>query len=227
MEAPLHNQALRQRRSSRVVEKRRHTVRWYGAVMARPRQFDEQVLLDTATDLFWSRGFDGTSVEDVSAATGVGNGSIYSAYGSKMGLFLVVFERYCEQRAAFVEDVVGSAEGSARDAVRAFFEAIIADCAAQPGRRGCLMINSMSLLGPRVPEVAALSVRSTDRMELSLAVRLGELLDRPPAELSATSAHLVLVSQGLIQLSRRGVSRERLREIASVSASLVPDDVAA
>jgi AcrR family transcriptional regulator len=190
--------------------------------MARPRKFDEQQLLDTATDLFWSKGFDATSIDDVSAATGVGNGSIYAAFGSKLGLFLVAFERYCDQRASFVEDVVGASQGTARDAAHAFFDAIIADCASQPDRRGCLMINSVALLTPRVPEVGALSLRSTDRMERSLAARLSEVLDQPAEELSALSAHLVLVSQGLIQLSRQGASRERLHELAAVSVDALP-----
>ncbi|MET0448888.1 MAG: TetR/AcrR family transcriptional regulator [Aeromicrobium sp.] len=195
--------------------------------MARPRQFDEQQLLDAATDLFWSKGFDATSIDDVSAATGVGNGSIYAAYGSKMGLFLLAFERYCDQRAAFVEEVMGSSHGSARDAAHDFFDAIIADCAGQPGRRGCLMVSSVALLTPRVPEVATLSRRATDRMEHSLAARLSAVLDRPAEELSALSAHLVLVSQGLIQLSRQGASRERLQEIAAISVEALPAFVTA
>ncbi|MET0929202.1 MAG: TetR/AcrR family transcriptional regulator [Aeromicrobium sp.] len=195
--------------------------------MARPRQFDEQQLLDVATDLFWSKGFDATSIDDVSLAAGVGNGSIYAAYGSKMGLFLLAFERYCDQRAAFVEDVMRSAKGSARDAAHDFFDAIIDDCAAQPGRRGCLMISSVALLTPRVPEVATLSRRATDRMERSLAARLSIVLDRPAEELSVLSAHLVLVSQGLIQLSRQGASRERLQEIAAISVEALPAFVTA
>src|SRR4051794_36157844 len=110
--------------------------------MARPRRFDESALLDVATELFWSKGFDGTSIEDISAVTGVANGSVYAAYGSKLNLFLVLFKRYCERR---VEFILGSMDrpGSAASVVSAYFEAVIADCTAQPGRRGCLMLNSV------------------------------------------------------------------------------------
>ncbi|MBD2891664.1 TetR/AcrR family transcriptional regulator [Actinomadura nitritigenes] len=197
--------------------------------MARPRRFDEPALLDAATDLFWSNGFDRTSVDDVSAATGVGNGSIYAAYGSKKGLFLRLFERYCEQRAEFVCEAV-KAPGSVASAVSAYFEAVIADCAAQPGRRGCLMINSMAQLGTRVPEVVAITRRTTERMESGVAARIRAAASRPgPAdeEIEVLAAHIVLVSQGLIQLSRQGVSAERLRAIAETSRAGLPSYCAA
>ncbi|MEU4311866.1 TetR/AcrR family transcriptional regulator [Nocardia sp. NPDC024068] len=192
--------------------------------MGRPRQFDEPRLLEVATELFWSRGFDDTSVGDVSAATGVGNGSIYAAYGSKRGLFLAAFERYCDQRARFVREVITGAPGSARDAVRALLRAIIDDCAGQPDRRGCLMLNSIAQLGLRMPEVVAIGHRTTAAMEAGVAEGLA---NRPGAEtdaatLSARSAGVVVMAQGLIQLSRLGTPADRLREIADTSGEALP-----
>ncbi|WP_280434101.1 TetR/AcrR family transcriptional regulator [Nocardia carnea] len=187
--------------------------------MGRPRQFDEPRLLDAATELFWSRGFDDTSVGDVSAATGVGNGSIYAAYGSKRGLFLAAFEGYCDRRARFVRDVVVAAPGSARDAIRALLRAVIDDCAAQPDRRGCLMLNSIAQLGQRIPEVLVIGRRTTAAMEQGVADGLATRRDAgiDPASLSAHSAGVVVMAQGLIQLSRLGTPTERLREIADLS----------
>ncbi|MGW0634890.1 TetR/AcrR family transcriptional regulator [Nocardia salmonicida] len=195
--------------------------------MGRPRQFDEAGLLAAAVELFWSKGFDSASVEDLSRATGVGNGSIYAAYGNKRGLFLAAFERYCERRAQFVREVVLSAPGSARAAVRALFQAVIDDCAAHPDRRGCLMINSIAELGTRIPEVATISTHTTSAMEQGVAERLGLAARRAgddidDCELSALSANIVLVSQGLIQLSRLGVPSRRLQEIAGVSSAALP-----
>ncbi|WP_431955824.1 TetR/AcrR family transcriptional regulator [Nocardia lijiangensis] len=191
--------------------------------MGRPRQFDESRLLGAATELFWSQGFDETSVGDVSAATGVGNGSIYAAYGSKRGLFLAAFERYCEQRARFVHEAVMSASGSARSAVGALLRAVVDDCATWPDRRGCLMLNSIAQLGTRIPEVAAIGNRTTEAMERSVAERLRRSTDPiDEATLSAHSATIVVVAQGLIQLSRLGVPRKRLDEIADVSSRALP-----
>ncbi|MGV9677529.1 TetR/AcrR family transcriptional regulator [Nocardia sp. NPDC003482] len=192
--------------------------------MGRPRQFDESELLDAATELFWAKGFDNTSVEDVSKLTGVGNGSIYAAYGSKRGLFLAAFERYCDGRARFVREVISGAPGSARAAVRALLRAIVADCASHPDRRGCLMLNSIAHLGARVPEVIALGARTTESMENDVAQRLRAAADGAieEAELSALSAHIVLVAQGLIQSRRIGVPVERLERIADISSAALP-----
>ncbi|MEV2219850.1 TetR/AcrR family transcriptional regulator [Nocardia vinacea] len=192
--------------------------------MGRPRQFDESNLLDAATELFWSKGFDETSVEDVSRATGVGNGSIYAAYGNKRGLFLTAFERYCERRARFVREVVTSAPGTPRAAVRALFRAVIDDCAAHPDRRGCLMINSIAQLGTRIPEVATIGTRTTTAMEEGVADRLRVAApdNADLATLSALSAHIIVISQGLIQLSRLGIPTSRLQEIADISSAALP-----
>ncbi|MEV6868020.1 TetR/AcrR family transcriptional regulator [Streptosporangium subroseum] len=195
--------------------------------MGRPRRFDESALLDAALELFWSKGFDRTSVEDVSAAAGVGNGSIYAAYGSKMRLFLTVFDRYCERRTEFVREVILLAPGSVRSAVHTLFKAIIADCASHPDRRGCLMINSIAQFGDRVPEVVALSTRATEQMEAGIADRLRtatgpDIADVDEDRISALSANILLVSQGMIQLSRLGTPVERLHEIAEVFCDALP-----
>ncbi|MGW4245581.1 TetR/AcrR family transcriptional regulator [Nocardia sp. NPDC004722] len=194
--------------------------------MGRPRQFDESGLLDAAIELFWSRGFDTTSVEDVSRATGVGNGSIYAAYGNKRGLFLAAFERYCAARARFVCETVESTPGSARAAMRALCRAVIEDCAAHPDRRGCLMINSIGHLTGRVPEVATIAARTTATMEDGVAQRLRAAMGAAgpvdEAELSALSAGVVVTTQGLIQLSRLGIDAERLGRIAEASIAMLP-----
>ncbi|WP_084528939.1 TetR/AcrR family transcriptional regulator [Nocardia crassostreae] len=195
--------------------------------MARPRRFDESGLLDVATEMFWSKGFDNTSVEDVSQASGVGNGSIYAAYGNKRGLFLAAFERYCDRRARFVRDTALAAPGSARSAVRTLFQAVIDDCAAQPGRRGCLMINSIAELSARIPEVAILANRCTGAMEYGVAERLRPAArdaDVDESTLAALSANIVVVAQGLIQLSRLDIPAQRLRDIAEVSCAALPAD---
>ncbi|WP_051178431.1 TetR/AcrR family transcriptional regulator [Nocardia concava] len=194
--------------------------------MGRPRQFDEQTLLDAAIELFWAQGFDTTSVEDVSRATGIGNGSLYGAYGNKRGLFLAAFERYCDQRARFVCEVVESAPGSARAAVRALCRAVIDDCAAHPDRRGCLMINSIAQLATRIPEVATIGARTTAAMENGVAERLRKpMATAGPIDetlLSTLSANIIMTTQGLIQLSRMGVAPSRLSEIADISGEILP-----
>ena len=190
--------------------------------MARTRRFDEQSLLDCAQEIFWVRGYDRTSIEEVSAASGVGNGSIYAAYGSKLGLFLAVFGRYCDGRVALVESVIRSHEGSFEEAVANYLDEIVADCTSHADRRGCLMVNSLTELATRFPDVLAIGTRAVSRMDeivgarVASAVAAGEL-ELAPDEIEPLGAQIVLVSQGLIQLSRTGATPERLRSIAAAA----------
>ncbi|GAA2249680.1 TetR/AcrR family transcriptional regulator [Herbiconiux moechotypicola] len=193
--------------------------------MGRRRSFDETALLDRAQEQFWTNGYGDTRLEDIAAASGVGNGSIYAAYGSKLGLFLAVFGRYCDHRIELVEHAAHEAEGSFEEAVAHFLDVIVADCTSYDDLRGCLMLNSLTELGAKHPEVVAIGARANDRMEHSIGTRVqsavadGEL-DLEPAEVQVLSAHILLVSQGLVNLSRLGVPAERLRALAHTSSRM-------
>lgn len=185
--------------------------------MARRREFDEHTLLDAATDVFWSRGYAATSVSDIAAASGVGTSSIYAAYGSKWGLFLTAFERYCADRVALVRAAVAAGDGSRRDVAERMLAAIVDDCAGQPDRRGCLMLNSIGELASEHPEVARISAETTGAMERAVRERLS---GDPTAD--SLAAHIVALSQGLIQMSRLGVSERRLRGTARAATEAIP-----
>ena len=62
--------------------------------MARPRSFDPDEALDLARDVFWQKGFQGASLDDITAATGLNKPSLYAAFGDKNALFLKVLDRY-------------------------------------------------------------------------------------------------------------------------------------
>ncbi|WP_066043003.1 TetR/AcrR family transcriptional regulator [Herbiconiux solani] len=193
--------------------------------MARTREFDETALQASALDAFWSHGFGGTSIGDISAVTGVGNGSIYGAYGSKFELFYQVLEAYCRSRVETVRDAM-SVEGLPAVATRHFLDVIIDDCASQPGRRGCLMLNSLSEFGDREPRVRELIALTNAAMELAVAERLRQSeqdgdLDTSGVSVEVLAAEIVMISQGIIQLSRLGAPVERMAAIAdSYSAGL-------
>ncbi|PPF77635.1 TetR/AcrR family transcriptional regulator [Subtercola sp. Z020] len=194
--------------------------------MARTRSFDETALLDCAQEVFWAKGYDRASIEEISACSGVGNGSIYAAYTSKLGLFLATFTRYCAGRVELVESVVGSHTGTFEQAVAHYLDEIVADCTSRADLRGCLMLNSLAELGSRFPEVVAVGSRTIGEMERILSDRVadgvatGEVTLTSDDETEALGAHIVLVSQGLISLSRLGVPAARLRAIAATSSRL-------
>ncbi|WP_207838309.1 TetR/AcrR family transcriptional regulator [Williamsia soli] len=193
--------------------------------MPRPRSFDEQTLLDCAQEVFWTRGYDRTSIEDVARASGVGNGSIYAAYGNKLGLFIAVFDRYCKGRVELVDHVIAGHTGTFESAVANFLDEIVGDCTSHSDLRGCLMLNSLAELGARFPEVMRIGRQSTSEMERIVRRRIAEAVDADElsltvGEVEALGAHIVLVSQGLIQLSRLDTPVAQLRSIAATSARM-------
>ena len=193
--------------------------------MARTRRFDEQLLLDCAQEAFWVNGYDRTSIEDVSVASGVGNGSIYAAYGSKLTLFLAVFSRYCAARVELVDGVVSAHSGDFESTVANYLDEIVADCTSHDDRRGCLMLNSLAELGSRFPEVVTVGVRTIGEMETVIGARVAEKvatgeISLDPDQIAPLSTHIVLVSQGLISMSRMGVPATKLRAIATTSSRM-------
>ena len=66
----------------------------------RPRSFDERDALEKATQVFWSKGYDGVTVDDLVAGMGVGRPSLYAVFGDKRTLFLRVLKAYAEAKGA-------------------------------------------------------------------------------------------------------------------------------
>ncbi len=115
--------------------------------MARPREFEEEKVLDAAVDCFWRRGLEATSMRDLSEATGLNQPSLYNAFGDKRALFATSLERYAtrsmRERIARLERT-----HSPKDAIRAFFRELVSRTLSDPDRRGCLIVNSALEVAP-------------------------------------------------------------------------------
>lgn len=115
--------------------------------MPRPREFEEEAVLNAAVECFWRRGLEATSVRDLSEATGLSQPSLYNAFGDKKQLFAKSLEHYATQsmraRIARLEATLAPV-----DAIRAFFHELITRSLADPDRRGCLIVNSALEVAP-------------------------------------------------------------------------------
>ena len=109
--------------------------------MARPRSFDPDEALDLARDVFWQKGFQGTSLDDITAATGLAKPSLYAAFGDKNALFLKVLDRYHASIVANAERVLNQGP-SARDAIERWLTGFVPYCSGTKGIRGCLSVNT-------------------------------------------------------------------------------------
>lgn len=181
--------------------------------MARPRSFDEDAVCDLACEVFRDRGYAATSVEDLTAATGLNRSSLYGTFGDKNSLFLRAFDRYLERTMTAVrEDLVGEDAG-AWERVRAHVMGQVAGSTASD--RGCLLAKTTAELAytDRVVADRAKNAYLTYEGHLTEAVaaarRAGEL---PASTDPKIAAALLLTSlRGIEALGRARVDGELLR----------------
>ncbi|MBW4717989.1 TetR/AcrR family transcriptional regulator [Saccharothrix obliqua] len=122
--------------------------------MGRPRKFDEEVAVEAALEVFWAKGFEATSTEDLCARTGLGRGSLYNTFRSKANLYQQALRRYAELGHAAQAEILHG-PGSAKERLRALLTAVIDHDLNDPEHRGCLAVNAASDAAGRTDEVAA------------------------------------------------------------------------
>ena len=114
----------------------------------RPRAFDPDQALDVAMDVFWQKGYDATSIGDLTEALGINRPSLYATFGDKARLFDKVLDRYVNKIATAPVEAFEQEE-KIDAAVTAFFATAL-DCAYGPGERprGCLIVSVAGTLAP-------------------------------------------------------------------------------
>src|ERR1700756_2239282 len=105
--------------------------------LGRPRSFDELEALEKATQVFWSKGYDGVTIDDLVAAMGVGRPSLYSVFGDKRTLFLRVLKDYAEKKGALAAKALLSPQ-TLRDALARFLKHVVETATKKGCARGCL-----------------------------------------------------------------------------------------
>jgi TetR/AcrR family transcriptional repressor of nem operon len=148
--------------------------------MARVREFDTDEAVRRAMELFWERGYEATSLQDLTGALEIGRGSLYAAFGSKDGLFQAALARYRQDQAQPLLDALASAP-DIRTALRQLLGGVVAKAVADERRRGCLVVNSATERIPHDAGTAAAvrgvlaSIREAIEDALRRAQQRGEL----------------------------------------------------
>jgi TetR/AcrR family transcriptional regulator, transcriptional repressor for nem operon len=111
--------------------------------MARPRTFDPNDVLLAARQIFWRKGYQSTSLDDITAETGLTKPSLYAAFGDKASLFLKVLDHYHDQLVTRSARVLSEGP-NARAAVEAWLTSFLPRCSGEKGRNGCLSVNTLT-----------------------------------------------------------------------------------
>lgn len=136
----------------------------------RPRSFDKDRVTDAALGLFWEHGYEATSVDAVTAATGVNASSLYAAFTNKRGLFRAAVDRYRSTVGRALDEL---ADGDrCIDDVIAFVDWVRAGIVSDAQPNGCLIVNTMVEQGSGDAELAAVAAEHRNALHSSLAAAL-------------------------------------------------------
>lgn len=191
--------------------------------MPRSKEFDPDHALDRAMRLFWEKGYEATSVQDLVEGMDINRFSLYSTFGSKHDLFLKALDRYRDQVVSAALKAMEETDGGLQ-LIRRYFDATLKFVNSKQGWQGCLMTNSAVELPHDVeagPKIQAHLKRLEDAFhrQLSVAQRTGELqTERRPRELAR---YLTGVTQGLGVLSKGSPGRRALKSYVDTALSIL------
>ena len=191
----------------------------------RPRAYDPEEALARARDTFWRNGYTGTSLDDLSEATGMNRPSLYGAFGDKHALYLQTMERYVEAGRVAMESALDIALPLREALMRVFDGALGWYLPAHDAARGCLLIGTAAVEAVNddaVRERLAAGLRTFDKAferRLRAALAQGELQPGASAPMLARLASAVLHSMAL--RARAGDSRASLRAMAVAGVALI------
>jgi AcrR family transcriptional regulator len=193
--------------------------------MARPRKFAEADVLAAATDRFRASGYEATSIDDLTAATGLSRSSLYGAFGDKHALYLRVFGDYCARAMADAEASLRGPDDTAMVRLRAYVRAATRDAPAAINPRGCFLARGTSELAGDDAEVTdeALATFRALHRELTACVaaaqRNGDV--GAAADPAAVAGALLAAMRGIESLGRAGMTTAELTPIAEAALAAV------
>lgn len=191
--------------------------------MSRPREYDREEVLEKTTDLFWEKGFEATSMNEVVARTGLNKHSLYSEFGDKEKLFIDCIDYYSSNSSRFVRDILARKPLGLSN-IEAFFENRVSYVASDDCK-GCLIFNSVTeketlseeinlRIKSRVSKIKALFYNclkaAQERKEIS-----GD------KDCKALADYLTCFTCGLVNFGKNETKKKELRKMVDVALSAV------
>ena len=192
----------------------------------RPRTFDRDTALAQATRLFWERGYEATSVGELTEAMNIRPGSLYAAFGDKKSLFKEVVETYGRSPAGTFIDEALDQEPTARAAIARILHEAARTYPDPAHPAGCLIISAATNVTPQDADVATYlrDLRNTNlrrfKTRLKTAQREGEI--PPSADPDALASYFAVVIQGMSQQARDGATTPDLLKVAALALTTWP-----
>lgn len=191
----------------------------------RPRAFSPDAALDHMVEMFWTKGYAATSLDDIAAATGLQRSSLYAAFGNKQAMYLAVIERFAAaMRAAMA--VLGGEGPGLQARLRRFFDRVVDIYTSGETPRGCLVFGTAPTEAVTDPVIAArLGALLADldaalAAQFAIAIALGDL--KPGTDAAAAGRACAAIQHSLSLRARAGTVPEDLRRFADEALGFLP-----
>jgi AcrR family transcriptional regulator len=194
------------------------------SVIGRPREFDTDAALEKAMRLFWAKGYEGTSVADLTGTLGISKPSLYAAFGDKQSLFRAALERYAAGPASYVSTALR--QPTARKVAGQLLKGAADLQAGSRNPGGCLTVNGAIACGYEAEPVRqALNEHRVATVAL-LRRRFEQAKaqhDLPKAsDPAALARFLAAVVYGMAVLASGGASRKELEQVIRTAMEAWP-----
>jgi TetR/AcrR family transcriptional repressor of nem operon len=188
--------------------------------MARPREFDEEIALERAMDVFWRRGYQATSTDDLMEAMGIGRGSFYNTFGSKRKVYLRTLDRYLDvlEEGGPYRMLREMEPGS--EALQALLGSYLDSVASEHGNHGCYFVHVAKEHRGEDPEVQKAIQAGIARMKAIMTdhLRIAQQQGILPDHIDPSQAALLMmaVAWGSHVLIEAGVEQDDALSAARV-----------
>ena len=187
--------------------------------MARPLEFEASEALKSAMRVFWSKGYEAASLNDILVATGLSKSSLYATFGDKRELFLAAFEAYRRERMKHLEAILNNGQ-TARQSIEEFFRLGVAQVDNPEHAYGCMTANEAVELAPHDVDIQGLVEEDFQAVEdaFARAIRRGQMEGsiNSDKDLRQLARFLVVSLQGLQVMARAKVDRIFLDDTVTV-----------
>jgi AcrR family transcriptional regulator len=192
--------------------------------VGRPREFDMQKALDAAVRVFWLKGYEGTSLPDLTKAMGINRPSLYAAFGNKEALFRKAIDRYVEGPGAHVNRALELP--TARQVIEQLFFGGIDLMAGSQNPTGCFLVQTALTCGDEAACVRKETAKRRTKGQTLLrkrferAVAEGDLPAKTnPADLAG---YVTTVIHGMSVQAAGGATRNELKKVAEMAMRALP-----
>jgi AcrR family transcriptional regulator len=196
-----------------------------GGRRGRPRAYDPDTALARATETFWAAGFAATSLDELSAATGMNRPSLYAAFGDKRALYLSTLERYRDEAREGMREALAPDRPLAEALRRVYQKALSLYFSGDGAPRGCFLIGTAATEAVGDPAVRAALGGSLRMIDDAFEVRLRQARDEGELPSDADPAALARLASAVLHTlalrSRAGDSRAALEATADAAIALI------